>query len=44
MLEPAGEGKPKTWGAAPLEKKMGLGLGFFVFFSDVVKIAPPPFV
>jgi hypothetical protein len=28
-------------GGAPL-KKMGLGLGFFfVFFSDVVKIAPP---
>jgi len=28
-------------GAAALEKKMGLGLGFFfVFFTDVVKIAP----
>jgi len=28
-------------GAAALEKKMGLGLGFFLyFFSDVVKIAP----
>jgi hypothetical protein len=25
-------------------KKMGLGLGFFCIFSDVVKIAPPPFV
>ena len=28
-------------GAAVLEKKMGLGLGIFVFFSDVVKITPP---
>jgi hypothetical protein len=27
-------------GAAALEKKMGLGLGFFVFFPDIVKIAP----
>jgi hypothetical protein len=27
-------------GGAPL-KKMGLGLGFFCIFSDVVKIAPP---
>jgi len=33
VLQPAGEEKPKTGGgAAPLEKKRGLGLGFFVFF------------
>jgi hypothetical protein len=41
VLEPAGEEKPKTWGAAPLEKKMGLGLGFFVFFFLMLSKLPP---
>jgi hypothetical protein len=48
VLDPGGSGcergrKFSTGGAAVLEKKMGLGLGIFVFFSDVVKIAPPLF-
>jgi hypothetical protein len=35
-----GEENSQPGGATVLEKKMGLGLGIFVFFSDVVKIAP----
>jgi hypothetical protein len=35
------ENSQPGWGAAALEKKMGLGLGIFCIFSDVVKIAPP---
>jgi hypothetical protein len=34
------QSKREGGGGSPL-KKMGLGLGFFVFFSDVVKITPP---
>ena len=37
---PAGRGKPKTWGAAPLEKKMGSGLGFLYFFLMLSKLPP----
>jgi hypothetical protein len=33
------QSKREGGGGSPL-KKMGLGLGFFVFFSDVVKITP----
>ena len=35
------EENPKTWGAAPLEKKDRFRVRFFVFFSDFVKITPP---
>jgi hypothetical protein len=40
MVEPAEEENQKRGGAAPLEKKMGLGLGFFVFFFMLSKLPP----
>jgi hypothetical protein len=34
-------GKPKTCGAAPLEKRIGLGLGFFLYFFWCFQNYPP---
>jgi len=43
MVEPAEKENQKPGGRLLFKKKMGLGLGFFVFFSDVVKTAPSLF-
>jgi hypothetical protein len=38
---PAGRGKPKTWGAAPLEKKDGFRFRFFCIFFLMLSKLPP---